>query len=132
MKRVTLTDMKASVFDLDEAKQRSGAGKVVEGAKHSPIKRGGSDRHGWITTTTHYKTVFPGNVRTEGVIELGIPKETLKKLAGRARKKENHGKSVSFRGNYKVNEIPCFGILTVNFNSGTAPRFVYAEKRPKK
>ena len=128
MKRVRLTEMKASVFALTEAKQRSGEQEVTGSAGSSPIKRGGSDRGNWVTTTTQLKTQLPGHIPVSTVMELGIPKQSLRKLIKRAEQKKNKGKPVSFTGEYRVNEVPCFGTLTVDFGAKNAPSFVYAEK----
>lgn len=109
-----LKKMSGSIFDPEEAKRRSNGHSAGDG-----LRRGRNDQPQEVIATTMFETTLPGNILLNGVVEFGIKKRTLARMA--AEYEAGEGKEpVKAKGVFLVNHCACRGNLKIDFEKKQA------------
>ena len=113
MKEIIMRQMRASVFDLEEASRRCGLT-----SKDTENKKGKHDKDKVVVTTTTFEASLPAHVRVVGTLELGIPKQTLQGMVTAYNENKAQQEAI---GEFSVNDVSVHGTLNVDFtdNCGT-------------
>ncbi len=124
-REVNMVEMRASIFELLEAKKRAGL-KIAGETDAERLERGRSDRAQFVVATTMFKATLPADVPVHGSIDFGVPRTYLSQLIASWERMKD---LVSITGVFTVNYVTVDGELTVDFAKEVAT-FSYSLYRP--
>ena len=111
---VDMVEMRASIFELAEAKKRIG---LSNGENGDRLERGRGENRRMIVTTTMFKGTLPAGVPIHGSIELGVPKQSLSDIVALWEQNPVPAPGV---GLFTVNHVVVRGEIAINFAKETA------------